>query len=272
MSLEAMRNELEALYARYNHRRFVQPDPLQFLYAYEDSRDGEIAGLVAASLAYGRVRQILRSVSMVLERMGAKPRRFVRAAAQRSLRRAFAGFKHRWTSGEDLASLLAGLKVVLERYGSLRACFVAGFASEDETVLPALRKLVSQLHAGSDRRRNSLLPSVCSGGACKRLHLYLRWMVRRDKVDPGGWDGVPAGKLIVPVDTHMHRIALAMGWTRRRRADLRAALEITRAFRAIAPADPVRYDFALTRLGIRQDTDMAAFLGRCGAPAVPRCA
>jgi len=150
--------------------------------------------------------------------------------------------------------------------------FVAGFASEDETVLPALRKLVSQLHAGSDRRRNSLLPSVCSGGACKRLHLYLRWMVRRDKVDPGGWDGVPAGKLIVPVDTHMHRIALAMGWTRRRRADLRAALEITRAFRAIAPADPVRYDFALTRLGIRQDTDMAAFLGRCGAPAVPRCA
>ncbi len=95
-----------------------------------------------------------------------------------------------------------------------------------------------------------LLPSPGKGSACKRLNLFLRWMVRSDDVDPGGWSGVDAGKLIVPLDTHMHRMGLEVGLTRRKQADMQAALEVTRAFRTIAPEDPVRYDFALTRLGI----------------------
>jgi uncharacterized protein (TIGR02757 family) len=93
----------------------------------------------------------------------------------------------------------------------------------------------------------------------------LRWLVRRDDVDPGGWTGVPASRLVVPLDVHMHRIGAALGLTARRQADAKAALEVTAAFRAISPDDPVRYDFALTRLGIRTDTDLEAFLAECRA-------
>ena len=92
---------------------------------------------------------------------------------------------------------------------------------------------------------------------------FLRWMVRKDEVDPGGWYNVPSSRLIVPLDTHMHRICLALGLTQQKRADMRTALEITTAFRTITPDDPVKYDFALTRLGIRNDTDMDAFLKQC---------
>ena len=109
-----------------------------------------------------------------------------------------------------------------------------------------------------------MLPCPSRGSACKRLNLYMRWMVRRDDIDLGGWDRVPASKLVVPLDTHMHRIALAFGATRRKQANLRTALELTAAFRAIAPDDPVRYDFALTRFGIRSDMDVEAFLRQCG--------
>jgi uncharacterized protein (TIGR02757 family) len=101
------------------------------------------------------------------------------------------------------------------------------------------------------------VPSPVGGSACKRLNLFLRWMVRQDGVDPGGWDNVPQSKLIVPVDTHMHRICLRLGLTTRKQANMATALEITEGFRALAPDDPVRYDFSLTRLGIRRDADLA---------------
>jgi len=113
------------------------------------------------------------------------------------------------------------------------------------------------------RERSYLLPDPRLGSACKRLNLYLRWMVRRDAVDPGGWN-VPPAKLVVPLDTHMHALGRALGLTDRRSADLRTALEITAAFRAIAPDDPVRYDFALTRLGMRGGERREAFLKRYG--------
>ncbi|MBW2650885.1 MAG: DUF2400 family protein, partial [Deltaproteobacteria bacterium] len=93
---------------------------------------------------------------------------------------------------------------------------------------------------------------------------FLRWMVRRDDVDPGGWDDIPPSKLVIPLDTHMHRICLALGITKRKQANMKTALEITRSFQVIAPHDPVRYDFALTRLGIRKDTDITSFLDEFG--------
>jgi len=88
-------------------------------------------------------------------------------------------------------------------------------------------------------------------GACKRLNLYFRWMVRCDRVDPGGWEGVEASKLVVPLDTHMHRISRRMGLTRRNQADRKTALEVTEGFRRLAPEDAVKYDFSLTRMGMR---------------------
>lgn len=264
-TLHKLSQPLEELYARHNRRALVHPDPLEFLYEYDDPDDREIVGLLAASLAYGRVAQILRSVRWLLSRLGVRPRRFLEQTTPADLQDALATFKHRWTTSQEVVDLLGGIRRALERHGSLRQAFLANVQAGQETVQPALERFVSELQVGSCLPRNSLLPIVRAGGACKRMHLFLRWMVRCDDVDPGGWHEVPPAGLIVPLDTHMHRLGLALGLTRRRQADLRTALEITQAFRVICPQDPVRYDFALTRFGIRSELDEHEFLAQCKA-------
>jgi len=264
MPLRARVDILNELYRKLNRREYVRPDPLEFLYDYADPADREVVALVASSLAHGRVAQIRRSVAAALARLGPRPAQNLTDATPRRLRAAMAGFRHRFNTGDHLAALLAGARRVIARHGSLGACLAAAIRDDDETVVPALRVLVAQLGAAGNC--GHLLPDPARGSACKRLHLMLRWLARRDAVDPGGWNVRPA-KLVVPLDTHMHRIALALGATRRKTADARAALEVTGAFRRIAPDDPVRYDFALTRLGIRKDMDVSALLGdRAGRP------
>jgi uncharacterized protein (TIGR02757 family) len=250
---------LDELRLRYNRREFVHPDPLEFLYAYDDARDREVVGLIASSLAYGNVKQIVRSVARVLARIG-RPTDFLRDASRETLLETFADFRHRMTSGKAMALLLLGVKRVIERHGSLEACFKRGLADKDQTVLPALSAFVEELTRAAGECPAHLLAVPARGSACKRLHLFLRWMVRRDEVDPGGWTCVSPRKLIVPLDTHMHRICRMLALTGRRCADMRTALEATAAFRTFAPGDPVRYDFALTRLGIRDDTDLEGFI------------
>jgi uncharacterized protein (TIGR02757 family) len=253
---------LEALYRRYNKRGYITPDPLQFLHNYPDVGDREIAGMVASSLAYGRVAQIVRSVASALTRMGPSPAAFLREHSERQLHAAFTGFKHRFTPAGEIVALLLGIREAIRRHGSLNACFLAGYRDENETVLPALREFVAVLARGDA----NLIPCPSRGSACKRLNLYLRWMVRHDDVDPGGWTGVSPATLVIPLDTHMHRIGLTMGMTARKAADLKTALDITAAFRRIMPSDPVRYDFALTRLGIR------GIIGRPRRIGDPACA
>ena len=242
--------DLEELYRSYNRRDLVHPDPVELLYPFPDVREREMAGILASSLAYGNVRQIVRNARDALERMSPAPRVFLERSGPAEVRKAFRGFKHRFTTGGELSRFLEGLRRVIGMHGSLESCFMSHFHREDDTILPALRLFVEEIRRGCGGPVRSLAPSPADGSACKRLNLFMRWMVRRDEVDPGGWNGVSPSKLVIPLDTHMHRTGLAMGLTRRRSADLRTALEITAAFRAISPEDPVRYDFALTRLGI----------------------
>jgi uncharacterized protein (TIGR02757 family) len=249
------RISLDRLYFQYNKKRFIHPDPLEFVHHYHEPGDREVVGFIASALAYGRVAQILKSVQVILDRLGPDPASYVRHARRSTLDRDFGGFKHRFTTGEDLAWLLENLKRALKRYGSLQACFLSKYDPASPTVLPALAHFAEELSACDCPPNGMLLPSPERGSACKRLNLFLRWMVRSDEVDLGVWTGVPASKLIIPLDTHMHRISKQLGLTRRNQADMRTALEITDRFRSIVPADPVRYDFALTRLGIRQAID-----------------
>ncbi len=251
------KERLEALYCEYNRRCYVHPDPLEFLYAFHDPLDIEVVGFIASSLAYGNVTQILRSVSLVLTKMGPCPSAFVLNSPFKRVANTFSDFKHRFTTGQDLARLLWAVRRVIERHGSLQKCFMSRLRRDDHTVIPALSAFVENIFPdGCD----FLIPTPGKGSACKRLNLFLRWMVRRDDVDPGGWDGVLPSKLVVPLDTHMHRIAMALGLTKRKQADLRMAIEITEAFRKLSPNDPVRYDFVLTRFGIRKDLDSEALL------------
>jgi len=264
MSLQWYADMLEGLYYDLNRREYVHPDPLEFLYEYDAPADREVVALVASSLAYGRVAQILKSISIILEGLGARPAELLSGLPPGRLSRMFKDFRHRFDSGRSLAVMLTGAKRVIGQYGSLEACFAEGVGSDDETVLPAMRVFVDRISKAAGGEGGRLLPDPGAGSACKRLNLMLRWLVRRDEVDPGGWSCVGPEKLIVPLDTHMHKIALAMGMTKRKSADMRTALEVTAAFRRISPADPVRYDFALTRLGIRDDMELTDFLKRLG--------
>jgi len=245
------RQSLNSLYRRYNRRDYVHPDPLEFLHNYPAIRDREIVGLIASSLAYGRVAQILTSVRQVLDTLGPSPHAFLMATSDRSLVQRLSSFKHRFTTGTEMAGLLSGIRRTVIRYGSLNKCFVAGLSSTDETILPALERFARQVQAD----RGYLIPCPADGSACKRMNLYLRWMVRKDAVDPGGWKGVPKSKLVVPLDTHMAKIGKSLGFTKRSSPGMGMALDITAAFRKLSPKDPVKYDFALTRFGIRQDLE-----------------
>jgi len=250
------REGLENIRLRYTSREFVHPDPVEFLYGYTKAEDREIVGLIASSLAYGRVTQILASVRKVLDH-APSPRRFLEDASERFLQETFSDFRHRFTKGEHLALLLWKAKKALKEFGSLQACFLNGMDDSSKTFVPAMCAFADRMGLNQSDGGFSLVPSPRSGSACKRLNLYLRWMVRRDNVDVGDWDLVPTSKLIVPLDTHMHRIALRLGLTQRKQADLRTALEITEGFRRFDSRDPVRYDFALTRFGIRSDFDLS---------------
>ncbi|MGE0085098.1 MAG: TIGR02757 family protein [Desulfococcaceae bacterium] len=243
-----MKEKLEELYRKYNRREYADYDPLRFLYDYENLYDREIVALIASALAYGRVAQILKSVSSVLEIMGPSPLLFLKENSPDMVGKSFKGFRHRFATEDHLADLLIGAKNILQEYGSLYECFVSVMGKKDKDLVPALtlfcRNLIGTGAPGH------LVPLPERGSACKRMNLFLRWMVRKDSVDPGGWDDVPKSKLIVPLDVHMHRISRKLGLTDRKAADMRTARAITAGFAQWVPEDPVRYDFALTRPGI----------------------
>lgn len=248
--MKATRTRLEALYRRYHRRELVHPDPLEFLYRYKDPADREAAGFIAASLAYGRVAQILASVEKALAPLGPHPAEFLAGASVRELDGLCCGFVHRFCTDDDLSRLLTALGGLIRGHGSLGRAFAAGFDPSDENVLPPLARFVALLREQGFPAKNHLVADPEGQSAVKRLHLFLRWMVRQDEVDPGGWDFVPRSRLIVPLDVHMLRQAQGLGLTSRRTADRKTAVEITRSLSRFCPEDPVKYDFALTRPGI----------------------
>jgi len=249
-----MKERLEALYEELNRPCYVHPDPLECVYGYNSAADREVAALVAASLAYGQVRQILKSVTDVLGRMGPSPHAYLIHTSPAQIQCDMAGFVHRFARDGHISALLLSVRRILFENGSLYQCFLAHQKVSGQSVYPALCGFAAELReANGCGSPGHLVACPEKGSACKRLNLFLRWMVRCDRVDPGGWEAVSPAALIIPLDTHMFRICTKLGLTCRRQADMKTALEITEGFRQWAPIDPVRYDFALTRLGINRE-------------------
>ena len=252
-----LKEMLETLYISYNRREYVGSDPILFLYRYPDLRDREIAGLLASSLAFGNVKQIIGSVGRVLDAMGSSPRDFLFSNSMNNIKESLKGIKHRWIDSEEIARLLSGIGNTIKRYDTLEDCFESKIESSGGDINRALSGFVEEIGGGCLRK--GFLPCPQRGSPCKRLNLYLRWMVRRDEVDPGGWKCVSASMLTVPLDTHMYRLSRKLGLTGRYQKDMKTAMEITESFREVSPEDPVKYDFALTRLGIINDLKMQEF-------------
>jgi len=242
------RANLERIYAEFNRKELIHPDPLEFVYRYRSAPDREAAGFIAAALAYGNVAQILRSVDKVLSPMGPSPSAWLRERRAPDIAKRFLSFKHRFTSGAELSVFLLNIRNALLKHGSLEAFFARHYRPEDDDLSGAIYSFVNEFNHLACAP--TLTPCPEKKSSFKRLNLFLRWMVRKDAVDPGVWKRIPASRLIVPLDTHMHRIARELGLTSRKDTSMRTALEITAGFRLVEPADPVKYDFSLTRTGI----------------------
>jgi uncharacterized protein (TIGR02757 family) len=250
---------LDALYHDYN-REDSASDPIQKVRPFTDPADREIAGFCAAALAFGRVASVLNSIDTLFSFLGGTPAEFVRHFTPEAAPRAMRMMVHRWIRGDDLIALLWMLRQMIERSGSIERFFVEGLNADDEDIGPSLDSFSTRSLALDMRRaygRQPRRPGVCyffprpsAGSACKRLNLFLRWMVRRDHVDLGVWTRVPPSKLIVPLDTHVIRLGRCLQLTRYTSPGWRMAADITATLRALSPNDPVSFDFSLCHVGM----------------------
>jgi uncharacterized protein (TIGR02757 family) len=250
---------LATLYADFN-RLDSAADPVHKVRPFADPADREIAGFCAAALAFGRVASVLNSIETLLAIMGPHPAAYVRgfdpAAAPPALQR----MVHRWTRGADLAALLWILRQMLERSGSIERFFLDGDDPAAPDLAPALDAFSTRALALDIRRaygRVPKRPGVCyffprpsAGSACKRLNLFLRWMVRRDEVDLGVWTRVSAARLVVPLDTHVIKLGRCLRLTRYVSPGWKMAADITASLRRLDPLDPVRFDFSICHVGM----------------------
>jgi uncharacterized protein (TIGR02757 family) len=257
--VKSLSRSLDALYGEYN-REDSASDPVHRVRPYRDKADREIAGFCAAALAFGRVASVLNSIDTLRAIMGPGPAAYVRRFEPDAPHPELRAMVHRWIRGTDLAALLWILRQILESSGSLESFFVDGLSEDDEDIGAALDSFSTRALALDIRRvyrRVPARPGVCyffprpsAGSACKRLNLFLRWMVRRDEIDLGVWTRVPASKLIVPLDTHVIRLGRCLRLTRYVSPGWKMAADVTRSLRRLDPIDPVRFDFSICHVGM----------------------
>lgn len=289
-----LKERLDTLRAEWRGRR-LDSDPLAFPHRYPDAGDREVVAFLAASLAFGRVASIQASLERLLAALGPAPSAFLDGWDERpipDLKR----FVHRWVTGQDVEEFLRRVKRARQAHGSLGTLFARGDKGKEvlegeerhgeaggaagadyvaalATFLGNLRSF-SPSHRPVSRGLGFLLPSPSSDSACKRSHLFLRWMIRTDDLDLGLWRGgrFSPSRLLLPMDTHVHRISRYLGLTRRPAPDLAAAREATAWLSRLCPGDPVSYDWALSRLGILAECTVARTRRHCERCAVaPVC-
>lgn len=246
-----LRELLERWYDRYNRTAFIDDDPVSVPHRFTSRDDREVAGFFAATLAWGNRATIVRNACRMMQLMDNAPADFVRHASAAELH-GLAGFVHRTFNGADLQDFVLALRRLYAAFGGIGAFFEQSYARTGDmrSVLAAFRR---ELLCGDHRPHcEKHISSIERGAACKRLCMYLRWMVRRDDrgVDFGLWGGIPMSALYLPLDVHSGEVARALGLLARRQNDWRAVEQVTAALRELDANDPVRYDFALFGAGM----------------------
>jgi len=231
------------------------------------------------------VKSVLRTVDRALSYLGPSPSEAIATWDPRHDLKRLRGFYHRFNTSRDLAALFWIIRRTFEEHGSLESAFAAALNPTDDDISGALENFCSSLlgHGheqfyprGELKRRIGVrffFPRPSEGSACKRMNLYLRWMVRPDDgIDCGIWQRVNPRQLVIPLDTHIARISSYIGLTSVRSAGWPMALDITRSLRRLHAADPLRYDFALCHLGIAGDCPRKRNLEKCArCPIVAIC-
>ncbi len=249
--IDSLKDTLDYLYYKYNCVEFIENDPISIPHSFEEPLDIEISGFMASTIAWGNRKAIVKSANRMMDYMGREPGRFVKEASEEELNH-LRSYVHRTFNGEDFISFVRALRNIVEKWGSLGSFFERHYTqSEDMRMVLSefYREFFMAEHTPHCRKHIS---SIDKGAACKRLNMYLRWMVRRDEygVDFGLWQKIPMSALYLPLDVHSGNMGRALGLLKRKQSDWKAVEEITQTLRQFDPEDPVKYDFALFGAGI----------------------
>ena len=274
-----LKERLDALYASFNCVDSAT-DPIHLVRHFNNPADREVAGFCAAALAFGRVGSVLQSIGRLFAVMGPSPSGYVRAFDPERQAHDLKPLVHRWTTGADLTALIIILRRMLQK-GSIEEFFLEGFDAGDADLAGALesfstRAMETNLRAAYGNRKprpgvGYFFSRPSSGGACKRLNLFLRWMVRSDAVDFGIWKRIPPSKLVVPLDTHVIRVGRCLRLTRYVSPGWKMAADITATLRQLDPHDPVKYDFSLCHIGMANACGFNRAQGDAGCPLRGLC-
>lgn len=249
-----LRSFLEAKVEQFNQAGFIPNDPVSIPHLFSKKQDIEIMGFWAAILAWGQRVTIINNCRSLVERMDGAPYDFVLHHQEKDLER-FLSFKHRTFNATDALYFIAFFKDWYSRYDSLEDAFLPeeGPYTAEKSLI-AFRKHFFALDDYPERTKKHIA-SPESGSSCKRLNMFLRWMVRKDAqgVDFGIWERIPMAELICPLDVHVERVARKLGLIQRPQVDWKTALELSAALRELDPNDPVKYDFALFGLGVEEN-------------------
>jgi uncharacterized protein (TIGR02757 family) len=231
----------ERIYQEYHSPEFIHPDPLEIPRRYTSVADRELVAFVSSVFALGRVELILSFLNRIFEKFPS-PSSQLAELSREEIEAILGGLRYRFFDSRAVSTILKAVSSIQSSFGSLEAVYTHGGLS-------GLRNELVRL-AGPN------VPAIGfpnPEGIAKRLHLFLRWVVRSDSVDLGLWDPSYTSNLVYPLDTHIFRTGVLLGITTRKGPDLRARDEITHFFRQVCPQDPVRYDFSLSRIGLGKD-------------------
>jgi len=249
---------LEEKYLRYNHPDFIETDPIQIPRAFSKKEDIEIAGFIAAAIAWGKRPMIIRNAKLWLKIMDNAPYEFIMNATDHDLK-PLLHFVHRTFNGDDALFFITSLQNIYQNHGGLEAVFAKGFSKEFEnpknySALFGSLNYFREIFMSSPHlaRSGKHLANPAKGSAAKRLNMYLRWMVRKDEnsVDFGIWKTIDTKDLMIPLDIHSGRVARKLGLLQRKANDWKSVEELTANLRRFDANDPVKYDFALFGMGV----------------------
>lgn len=253
MKLNELKNLLENLYENYKHK-FSYKDPVWNLHRFSDEKDIELIALITSAYAYGSVDQINRFIESFLNSIGNNPYEFTINFQKRKDKKFIKELNYRFNTSNDLIRLIHSLSENLKEHRSLKNLFSIGLKKDSPNIIEALTHFSKGINAVTKHTGGKyyhyLVSNPINGSTCKRMNLFLRWMVRKDEIDLGIWSGIGASKLIMPVDTHIARISKKLKLVKRKSIDLKFAVELTEVMKKLDPLDPVKYDFALCHIGI----------------------
>ena len=251
MDKEELRDLLEHLHDKYNRKEFIEPDPISIPHSFSDKADREISGFLAATIAWGNRKAIVKSARRMMQYMDNAPADFVKNASSHDLA-TLQSYVHRTFNGQDFTDFVMGIRHITTQWGGIGDFFERNYAqTQDLTqVISLFRKEFFACTHNPHCEKH--LSSIDKGAACKRINMYLRWFVRHDErgVDFGLWRKIPMSALYLPLDLHTGNMGRALGLLQRKQNDWKATAEITASLREFDANDPVRYDFSLFGAGI----------------------